>query len=51
MLKPFNLMPLPFPGVDSDEDGEAEFGVDGEQLEDDEELRLHIHGCNHYFTK
>ena len=25
--------------------------LDGEQLEDDEELRLHIHGCNSFFTK
>ena len=44
-------MSLPSPGVDSDDGGEAEFGIAGEQLEDDEELRLHVYGCNQYFTK
>lgn len=35
-------------GSDGEEPG---FVVAGEQLEDDEELRLHIHGCNSFFTK
>ena len=37
-------------GRSDDESPDLAF-LDGEQLEDDEELRLHIHGCNSFFTK
>ena len=42
---------LTCPGDLSDDAGSDLAFMDGEQLEDDEELRLHIHGCNSFFTK
>ena len=36
----------------SDDEGIPELAfMDGEQLEDDEELRMHIHGLNSFYSK
>ena len=49
-VKKFSCV-LTCPGDLSDGAGCDLAFMDGEQLEDDEELRLHIHGCNSFFTK
>lgn len=51
MFKIFFTCLLTCPGDLSDDAGSDLAFMDGEQLEDDEELRLHIHGCNSFFTK
>ena len=42
---------MPAPGSDDEACQEPDYCLDGERLEDDESLRLHILGCNSMFAK
>ena len=46
-----NFKPKKVPGSDDEAGDEPDYCLEGERLEDDETLRLHILGCNSLFSK